>query len=88
MSPAEKQKVNYARVWNDKNEAQFSALGFTYRVEGNALVYTQVVVMNPVAVGTQFREVVVQPDKNTMLLRSTPDSNGESREERWKRVIE
>ena len=76
LSPQEQIKVNYAKVWDDKNAQIFAARGGTYRLEGNLLRTTRSIALQPTTIGLNETFTVVRFDRNAITLRTTPDGDG------------
>jgi hypothetical protein len=72
LSPQEQTKVNYAKVWDDKNAQIFAARGGTYRLEGNVMHTTRSIALQPTTIGLTETNTVVRFDRDTITLRSTP----------------
>src|SRR5712691_286574 len=51
LSPEEKVKTNYARIWNEKNEQIFVARGGTYSVEGDKIHQKPTMALNTYIIG-------------------------------------
>ena len=80
LSPQEQVKVNYAKVWDDKNEQVFAARGGTYRLDGNVLHTTRSIALQPASLGRSESFTVVRFDRNTITVRIPPDSEGVTHE--------
>ena len=76
LSPQEQIKVNYAKVWDDKNAQIFAARGGTYRLEGNVLHTTRSIALQPTTIGQTETGTVVRFDRNTITFRSKTDGDG------------
>lgn len=76
LSPQEKIKVNYAKVWDDKNAQIFAARGGTYKLEGNVMHTTRTIALQPTSVGLIETFTVVRFGRSTITLRTPPDSDG------------
>lgn len=80
LSPQEQIKVNYAKVWDDTNAQIFAARAGTYRLEGNVMHTTRTIALQPSMVGLNETFTVVRFNRNTITLRTSPDSDGVARE--------
>jgi hypothetical protein len=67
LSPEEKIKTNYARVWNEKNEQIFGANGGTYHVEGDTIHRQATMALYTVIIGVDRVLKVTRLDKSTMV---------------------
>lgn len=76
LSPQEQIKVNYSKVWDDKNTQIFAARAGTYRLEGNVMHTTRAIALQPTAVGLNETFTVVRFDHNTITFRTAPGSDG------------
>ena len=80
LSQQEQIKVNYAKVWDDKNAQIFAARGGTYKLEGNVMYTTRSIALQPATVGLNETFTVVRFDRNTITLRTPPDRDGVANE--------
>ena len=67
LSPEEKVKTNYARVWNEKNEQIFGANGGTYHVEGDTIHRQATMALYTSIIGVDRVLKVTRLDKSTMV---------------------
>jgi len=67
LSPEEKVKTNYARVWNEKNEQLFGANGGTYRVEGDTIHEKPTMALYTGFIGTDRILKITRLDTSTMV---------------------
>jgi hypothetical protein len=67
LSPEEKVKTNYARVWNEKNEAIFVARGGTYSIEGDKIHQKPTIALASYIIGVDSVLKVTRLDKSTMI---------------------
>ena len=67
LSPEEKVKTNYARVWNEKNEQLFGANGGTYSVEGDTIHEKPTMALYTGLIGTDRVLKITRLDKSTMV---------------------
>jgi hypothetical protein len=86
LSPQEQIKVNYAKVWDDKNAQIFAARGGTYRLAGNVMHTTRLIALQPTAVGLNETFTVVRFDRNMITFRSTPAGDGAAYEVTLRRL--
>ena len=68
LSPEEKVKINYARVWNEKNAQLFGANGGTYRVEGDTIHEKPTMALYTGLIGTDRVLKITRLDKSTMIV--------------------
>ena len=66
LSPEEKVKTNYARVWNEKNEQLFGANGGTYSVEGDTIHEKPTMALYTGLIGADRVLKITRLDKSTM----------------------
>ena len=86
LPDAEKMKVRYGWVWNEKGQGIFNSFGSSYTWSGDTLTYNMEVVRNPSDVNHPVRERVVRVDRKTLIIQTLPDANGNWREETWRRL--
>ena len=67
LSPEEKVKTNYARVWNEKNEQIFAARGGTYSLEGDKIHQKPTIALDTIIIGIDLVLKVTRLDKSTMV---------------------
>jgi hypothetical protein len=67
LSPEEKVKINYARIWNEKNEQIFAANGGTYTVEGDKIHQKLTIALSTSVIGADRVLKITRLDKNTMV---------------------
>jgi hypothetical protein len=67
LSPEEKVKTNYARVWNEKNEQVFVARGGTYSVEGDKIHQKPTIALQSAIIGVDNVLKVIRLDKSTLV---------------------
>ena len=68
LSPEEKVKTNYARIWNEKNEQIFAANGGTYTVEGDKIHIKPTIALATYIIGVDTVLKVTRLDKSTMVV--------------------
>jgi hypothetical protein len=68
LSPEEKVKTNYARVWNEKNEQIFVARGGTYSVEGDKIHQKPTIALQSAIIGVDNVLKVIRLDKSTLIV--------------------
>jgi hypothetical protein len=86
LPDAEKMKVRYAWVWNEKGQGMFNSFGTSYTWSGDTLTYNMEVARNPSDVNRAIRERVVRVDRKTLIIHTLPDAAGNWREETWRRL--
>jgi hypothetical protein len=67
LSPEEKVKTNYARIWNEKNEQIFVARGGTYSIEGDKIHQKSTMALNTFIIGVDSVLKVTRLDKSTLI---------------------
>ena len=67
LSPEEKVKTNYARIWNEKNAQIFVARGGTYTVEGDKIHQKPMMALDTAIIGVDDVLKVIRLDKSTMV---------------------
>jgi len=89
LSPEEKVKTNYARIWNEKNEQIFAANGGTYTVEGDTIHIKATMALNTYIIGVDHVVKITRLDKSTMVAEvGYPFSNPTTTRETTFRRIE
>jgi hypothetical protein len=68
LSPEEKVKTNYARVWNEKNQQIFAARGGTYRLDGDKLHKKPAIALAPAIIDVDYVLKIIRLDKSTMFI--------------------
>ena len=68
LSPEEKVKTNYARVWNEKNEQIVTAGAGTYSVAGDKIHRTTTMAINTSVIGFDRVMKITRLDKSTMIV--------------------
>jgi len=87
LSPEEKVKTNYTRVWNEKNEQVFAVRGGTYRLDGDKLHHTATMALYTQLIGVDRVLKIVRLDKSTMVAQTEyPDNPALSRELTFRRL--
>jgi hypothetical protein len=67
LSLEEKAKINYARVWNEKDEQLFGANGGTYSVEDDTIHEKPMMALYTGLIGTDRVLKIARLDKSTMV---------------------
>ena len=67
LSPEEKVKTNYARVWNEKNEQIFAARGGTYRLDGDKLHKKPAIALATTIIDVDYVLKIIRLDKSMMI---------------------
>jgi hypothetical protein len=67
LSPEEKVKTNYARIWNEKNVQIFVARGGTYTVEGDKIHQKPMMALDTAIIGVDDVLKVIRLDKSTLV---------------------
>jgi hypothetical protein len=89
LSPEEKVKTNYARVWNEKNAQIFVARGGTYSLEGDKIRQKQTMALQSSIIGVDIVLQVIRLDQSTMIVQfAYPTINPTSTREATFRRIE
>jgi len=88
LSPEEKVKTNYARVWNEKNEQIFAARGGTYSLEGDKIYQKPTIALDTIIIGVNLVLKVTRLDKSTMvaLIEWPPVNPTTTREVTFRRI--
>jgi hypothetical protein len=87
LSPQEKVKTNYVRVWNKKNEQMFAARGGTYRLDGDKLHHTVTMALYTQLIGVDRVLKIVRLDTSTLVAQTEyPDNPALSRELTFRRL--
>ena len=68
LSPEEKIKTNYARVWNEKNQQIFVANGGTYTVEGDTIHQKPTIALATSIIGVDIVWKITRFDKSTLVV--------------------
>ena len=81
LSPDAKVKVNYSRIWNEKNEQIFAARGGTYRLVGDRLHQPATIAIYANIIGVDRVLKITRLDKTTLVAQTefsnNPTSNNE-----------
>jgi hypothetical protein len=90
LSPEEKIKTNYARVWNEKNQQIFVANGGTYTVEGDTIHQKFTIALSTSAIGADRFLKITHLDKSTMVAQvaAPPVNPTTTREVTYRRIEE
>ena len=89
LSPEEKVKTNYARVWKEKNQQIFVARGGTYSLEGDKIRQKQTMALQSSIIGVDIVLKVIRLDQSTMTVQfAYPTINPTSTREATFRRIE
>ena len=67
LSPEEKVKTNYARIWNEKNAQMFAANGGTYTVEGDTIHQKPTIALDTAIIGADRVLKITRLDKSTLV---------------------
>jgi len=67
LSPDEKVKTNYARVWDEKNQQVFAARGGTYRLDGDKLRKKPAIALVTSIIDMDYVLKIIRFDKSTMV---------------------
>ena len=82
LSPEEKHKTNYARVWDEKNQQVFTARAGTYTIVGDKLHQTPMIALATGQLGADRVQKIIRLDKDTMVTQTDDPPNWAIR--RWK----
>src|SRR5215831_3799211 len=87
LSPEEKVKINYARIWNEKNEQIFGANGGTYTVEGDKIHQKLTIALSTSVIGVDRVLTITRLDKSTIVaqVESPPINPTTTREVTFRR---
>jgi hypothetical protein len=88
LSPEEKVKTNYARVWNEKNQQIFAANGGTYTVEGDTIHQKLMIALYTSVIGADRILKITHLDKSTMVAQvaAPPVNPTTTREVTFRRI--
>jgi hypothetical protein len=88
LSPEEKVKTNYARVWNEKNQQIFAANGGTYTVEGDTIHQKPTIALSTSIIGVDRGLKITHLDTSTMVAQvaSPPINPTTTREVTFRRI--
>jgi hypothetical protein len=86
LSPEERIKANYRRVWNEKNQTVFTGIATTYTVQGNTITYTTRIALNPNQLGRVGSETIARLAGDTLIIHRPPNADGAVLEETWRRL--
>src|SRR5215471_9565187 len=88
LSPEEKIKTNYARVWNEKNQQIFVANGGTYTVEGDTIHQKFTIALSTSVIGVDRVLKITHLDKSTMVAQvpAPPKNPTTTREVTYRRI--
>jgi hypothetical protein len=88
LAPEEKVKINYARVWNEKNAQIFAANGGTYTVEGDTIHQKPTIALYTSIIGADRGLKITHLDTSTMVAQvaSPPINSTTTREVTFRRL--
>jgi hypothetical protein len=88
LSPEEKVKTNYARVWNEKNGQMFAANGGTYTVEGDTIHQKPTIALSTAIIGADRGLKITHLDTSTLVAQvaSPPINPTTTREVTFRRL--
>ena len=88
LSPEEKVKTNYARVWNEKNQQIFAANAGTYTVEGDTIHQKLTIALSTSVIGVDRVLKITRLDKSTMVAQvaAPPINPTTTREVTFRRI--
>ena|SRR5215475_4180744 len=67
LSPDEKVKTNYARVFNEKSQQVFAARGGTYRLDGDTLHKKPTIALFTTIIDVDYVLKIIRLDRSTMI---------------------
>jgi hypothetical protein len=70
LSPEEKRKINYARVWNEKDQPIFNARAGTYTIVGDKVHETPTIPLDTRQIGADRVLKITRLDKDTMIVQT------------------
>ena len=70
LSPQEKHKTNYARVWDEENQQVFAARAGTYTIAGDKLHQTPMIAPDTGQLGADRVLKIICLDKDTMVTQN------------------
>jgi hypothetical protein len=71
LSPAARRRVNYAKIWDERDQPRFWASGGEYRIEGNRFVIARVMSIEPAQASARSYDEIVQLDDTWYVYRTT-----------------
>ncbi len=71
LSPADRGRVNYAKIWDERDQPRFWASGGEYRIEGNRFVIARVMSIEPAQASARSYNEIVQLDDSWYVYRTT-----------------
>jgi hypothetical protein len=87
MTPEDRRKTNYAKVWDNEGRPQFSGLAGFYHLEGSRMYFTLPVYLEPASINGGGVDTVVQADAQTLRYRTGRTADGRyAREQTYRRV--
>jgi hypothetical protein len=87
MTPEERKKTNYAKVWDSEGRPQFSGLAGFYYLDGLRMYFTLPVYLEPTGINGGGVDTIVQVDAQTLRYRTGRTADGKyAREQTYRRV--
>ena len=71
LSPEERRRVNYAKIWDERDQPRFWASGGEYRITGNRFVIARAMSIEPVQESVRSHDEIVQLDRAWYVYRTT-----------------
>jgi hypothetical protein len=87
MSPDDRRRANYAKIWDDQGRPRFSGLAGFYHLDGPRMYFTLVLNLEPASVNASGMDSIVQLDgRSFAYLTGRTPAGGWAREQRYRRV--
>ena len=71
LSPSARRRVNYAKIWDERDQPRFWASGGEYRIEGNRFVIARVMSIEPEQASARSYDEIVRLDDSSYVYRTT-----------------
>ena len=76
MSPEERRRTNYAKIYNAQDQNVFWASGGEYHIEGDRFVIARAMSIEPLQQSMKSYDQMVQLDSTTYIYQEGPDRQG------------
>lgn len=71
LPPDERRRVNYAKIWDERDQPRFWASGGEYRIVGNRFVIARAMSIEPAQQSLRSYDEIVQLDRTWYVYRTT-----------------
>lgn len=71
LTPEARQRVNYAKIWDERDQPRFWASGGQYRLVGNRFVIARAMSIEPAQEAVRSYDEIVQLDRTLYVYRTT-----------------